>query len=202
MVEYPSIERDSDGAWMVWTTSRVRCGRDWRFMGWLLLGVGAAFVLYDIQRWQFNAGPAHFLLLVLDIVIGTMLVRGGGGFKWTKLPLLRLSSSLDGTHLQSYALESMSLKSCEDEPRIKTSYEPRDIEPSGITHVVFGLVDLPWPGRSGVNVEAFALYLALQDGTPVPVIDGTLEKLDAYKIATTLAELLGVPLIELGKGQN
>ena len=62
------------------------------------------------------------------------------------------------------------------------------------------LIDYPWPGRRGVHVEAVALYLAKHDGTPIPVIDGTLEKLTSYRIANKLAQELRIPLIEMGKG--
>lgn len=71
---------------------------------------------------------------------------------------------------------------------------------SRFTHVVYGLVDYPLPGRPGVTIEAYAIYLAEKDGTPHAVVDGSFDKFSSFTLARRLAVLTKLPLIELGKG--
>ena len=71
---------------------------------------------------------------------------------------------------------------------------------SRFTHVVFGLIDYPWPGRKGVYIDAFALYLAEADGTPHAIVEGSFDKYTCFTLARRISALTKLPLIELGKG--
>lgn len=68
------------------------------------------------------------------------------------------------------------------------------------THVVFGIVDCPLPGRPGVHYDAYAIYLAEQDGTPHAIIEGSSDKYSAFTMARRIAALTKLKLIEMGKG--
>lgn len=69
------------------------------------------------------------------------------------------------------------------------------------SHVVFGLIDYPWPGREGVTIEAFALYLAHKNGDAYPIISGSFDKLSCFSLGRRISALTGIPIIQLGKGQ-
>ena len=69
------------------------------------------------------------------------------------------------------------------------------------THVVFGLIDYPWPGRKNVSIDAFALYLAEKDGTPHAIVEGCFDKYTCFTLARRISALTKLPMIELGKGQ-
>lgn len=72
---------------------------------------------------------------------------------------------------------------------------------SRFTHIVFGLIDYPWPGRKNVSIDAFALYLAEADGTPHAIVEGSFDKYTCYTLARKLSALTKLPIIELGRGQ-
>ena len=78
-------------------------------------------------------------------------------------------------------------------------FEEYDV--SQFTHVVFGLIDYPWPDRKNVYIDAFALYLAEKDGTPHAIVEGAFDKYTCFTLARRIAALTKLPLIELGKGQ-
>ena len=68
------------------------------------------------------------------------------------------------------------------------------------THVVFGIIEVPMPGRPGVSIDAYAVYLAEQDGTPHAVVTGSYDKYSTFTLARRLAALTKLKLIEMGKG--
>ena len=80
----------------------------------------------------------------------------------------------------------------------KDTYITYDV--SRFTHVVYGIVDYPLPGRWDVKIEAYAIYLAEKDGTPHAVVDGSFDKYSSFTLARRLSALTKLPLIELGKG--
>ena len=80
----------------------------------------------------------------------------------------------------------------------KESFKTFDV--SIFTHVVYGIVDYPLPGRRDVKIEAYAIYLAEKDGTPHAVVDGSFDKYSSFTLARRLSALTKLPLIELGTG--
>jgi hypothetical protein len=186
MVEQPSMSYESDGSHVVWDLRSARSQSPVRFMGWLLLIVGSLLLLYDVRRWSFRE-PLEMLLPLFTLALGALLVSVNRHAPPKRLPLLRF-----------WAGEGALVARVEQ----FADGDYREISLHDLTHVVFGMIDYPWPGREGVEVEAFALYLARDDGTPVPVIDGTMDKMASYHIARALSDVLGLPLIEMGKGQR
>lgn len=193
MVDHPRLTREPEGALVVWDVTTVRPRRDWRFLGWLLLGATIASVLYDIRGWRFVTSLTEYLVPLIGALLAVVLIGVGGKYQVVERPLLKVMA------LHSGAEDGAS----PDDARIEAfaAHGVQTALASELTHVVYGLVDVPWPGRAGVNVEAYAVYLAKHDGTPIPVIDGTMDKLASWQIARELSSALSVPLIELGKGQ-
>lgn len=64
------------------------------------------------------------------------------------------------------------------------------------------MVDVPLPSRGDVTLEACAVYLACDDGTPVPVIEACEDKPSAFRLARALSTALNLPIIELGSGMG
>jgi len=187
MVEHPRMTEEPDGSQVVWDVTRVRKHRDWRFAGWLLLGATIAIVLYDVRRWAYVQSPLEYLVPLGTALIAIILINVAGKPQIVERPLLRVTAEdpAGGAAVERCA------------PSGVESYDP-----GALTHVVYGLIDVPWPGREGVNVEAFAVYLAMDDGTPIPVIDGTMDKTASWQIASALSQRLGIPVIEMGKGMT
>ncbi|MDX9723268.1 MAG: hypothetical protein RBU37_21125 [Myxococcota bacterium] len=196
MVEEPRISHEPDGGYIVWDISLRRPRLDTRFLGWLLLGATAGIVLYDIRAWKV-ASTWEYLLPLSSALVGVLLVRFAARPQRFERALLRLGPlrtiELGEGELRRNVMRPSSLELC-------SAQGPRAVPIEELTHVVFGLIDVPWPGREGVQVEAFALYFALRDGTPLPIIDGTTQRIEAFRIGEQLSGLLGIPLITLGKG--
>ena len=181
MIERPDIKPLPEGDILIFDTARVRPKHDWRFMGWLTIGAMTMVILNDVQRWRLGISLLDVMLPVLGLIVGVVLIRVMGEEKFIQRPLLHISDD------RAYVT------------RCTPSGEQQHSVAS-LTHVVFGMIDYPWPDREGVNVEAYALYLAQADGTPIPVIDASTDKLRTFQLAQTLAGLLDRKMIQMGKG--
>ena len=71
---------------------------------------------------------------------------------------------------------------------------------SRFTHVVYGIIDYPMPGRKNVSIDAYAIYLAESDGSPHAVVEGSFDKYSSFTLARRICALTKLPLIEMGKG--
>lgn len=184
MIEKPQIVTHTDGRLTVFGTKRLKTRPDYSFWGWMLLVVVAFVILFDVQRWRLDADFWDYMLPLTGGVVGVSLVRYSRG-STTKIqqPLLRISS--DRNHVAGVDPQGQSLQS---------------ISTDDLTHVVFGVIDVPLETRRGVNLEACAVYLACQDGTPVPVIPACEDKPGTFKLARALSTALNLPIIELGRG--
>jgi len=181
MVERPGILPMPEGDALVFGHIRHMPRFDTRFLGWLLLGVVSGLILYDIRRWQVISSLADLLLPLSGLIAAVLLIRLGEGPVNTTRPLLHVSSDRQWV----------------------TRFGPGDpevIDMARVTHVVFGMIDYTLPKHPGVDLEAFALYLAQDDGTPIAVVDASADRLGTYRLAQALASLLGRPMIQLGKG--
>ena len=183
MVEHPDIKTLPDGDLLLYDTARIRPTRDWAFIGWLVIGGMIMLVLNNVHRWNLGVTLTELMVPLIGLIVGVLLVRGGEGRRWRQRPLLHISS--DRQWVTRY-----------------TPSGPESHAVGSVTHVIFGMIDYPWPDREGIAVEAFALYLAQQDGTPIPVVDGGEDKLRIFKLGQALSVILGRPLLQMGKGMS
>ena len=187
MIESAHITNESDGSRVIWGVCKNKHQTLLRFLGWVLILVAVGTILYDVRGWQFSESAIKVLTPVVSALVGVILLSVTRGKLLMERKLLRVQPATS-----------------EDPPIIERYDETGGLEKvvsEGLTHVVFGLVDIPWPGREGVDVEGFALSLAREDGTPVPVIEGTMDRVGAFEAAQVLSRDLRLPIIELGKGQ-
>lgn len=182
MVEHPILVEQLDGSLLISDRTSIRPRHDWRFIGWLLVGAAAALILSDVRALRFVQSPIEYLPPLLTAIVGVVLIKSGQRAQPFLRPLLKIDAS----------------RAWVERPVAEGRIERFDTE--HLTHVVFGMIDYPWPGREEVKVEAFALYLSTSDGHPIPVVDGSFDKLATYQLGLVLSEQLGLPLIELGKG--
>ena len=181
--------------WFGLVELRQRVNERWRFAAWLMLII----IVIECFRWV-NAGLWYFSaieygILALSIFFFIAFYRKSSKtFKYRETvfrvsaphPIRDEVGQILGYKKYIYLPENAEFK----------KYEIDDF-----SHVVFGLIDYPWPGRKNVNIEAFALYLAEKDGTPHPIVEGCFDKYSCFTLARRIAALTGLPLIELGKGQ-
>ena len=153
-----------------------RIGERWRFVAWLM-AIIVAFELFRLALagfWYFNRW--EFVILGLALFF--------------RLPPPKPIHDDIGQTI-GYSQQIILPE--------KGNYVAYDLD--RFTHLVFGLIDYPWPGRKNVSIEAFALYLAERDGTPHPIVEGSFDKYSCFALARKLSALTKIPIIELGKGQ-
>ena len=181
--------------WVGLVELRQRIGERYRFSAWIMLiiFVVEAFRLALSGFWYFNWWEGLIMLVSFFLMV----------------ILFRRSS-------KTYRYRSMVIRIPEPQPiRDEVGqilgYSQKILLPdehgfvqydvSRFTHVVFGLIDYPWPNRKGVFIDAFALYLAEADGTPHAIVEGSFDKYTCFTLARRISALTKLPLIELGKGQ-
>ncbi len=200
-----TVELRSEGeqGWSLWGIRQVREREGWRFLGWVAVGVCAAVVLYDVRAWYGVRNPLDYFLPLALALAAVVLLRVSS----KTVTLRRRLASFTHEAASVAALGEVDPEGEGAEVALVNKVEvfcpvgSTRVGRGELTHVVFGLIDYPWPGRKGVAMEAFALYLAKGDGTPVPLVEATHDKLVTYQVGGRLAELLALPLIELGKGR-
>jgi hypothetical protein len=186
IIERPVLVTAEDGRLTVVGVRRVGRGGRWAFWGWVLLATVALLVLSDPHRWRLDAGFWDYMLPLTGGVVGVSLVRQGKAAQAeVAQPLLRISA---------------------DRNQVATLGEDGKVQAhlstDALTHVVFGIVDVPHASRRDVSLEACAVYLACEDGTPVPVIEACEDKPSAFRLAKALSTALNLPIIELGRGMG
>ena len=181
--------------WVGIVELRQRIGERWRFAAWLvtLILVVEIFRLAMAGFWYFSM--FEYGVLILSAFFAIAFFRRSSKTYKHRETVIRIPASepvLDGVgQVLGYRQRVML-----PENGNFVSYEV-----GRFTHVVFGLIDYPWPGRKNVSIDAFALYLAEKDGTPHAIVDGSFDKSTCYTLARKLSALTKLPLIELGKGQ-
>lgn len=181
--------------WIGIVELRQRQGERWRFAAWVtfIVVLIEAFRLAYVGIWYFS-GLEYGILALSTFFFIAFYRKSSKTFKYREM-VIRIPSAeviYDGVgqicgHRQLVYLPEHG--------------EFRGYDVTCFTHVVFGLIDYPWPGRKNVNINAFALYLAEKDGTPHAIVEGCFDKYSCFMLARRIAALTKLPLIELGKGQ-
>lgn len=181
--------------WVGIVELRQRVGERWRFAAWIM----AIVLIVEIFRlalagfWYFSMLEYGILGLSAFFAVA-FFRRSARTYKYRETviripvpkPIIDETGSIVG------------YRQCVMLPE-NGNFVSYDVE--RFTHVVFGLIDYPWPGRKNVSIDAFALYLAEKDGTPHAIVDGSFDKYTCFTLARKLSALTKLPLIELGKGQ-
>lgn len=181
--------------WIGIAEVRKRVGERWRFFAWLMLIVVIiqGFRLALAGFWYFSA--LDYGILALGVFFFIAFFRKSSKTYRYREHVIRVPEpeamydevgQTVGYHQVVYLQET-------------GTYKPYDVR--RFSHVVFGLIDYPWPDRKGVSIDAFALYLAENDGTPHSIVEGCFDKYSCFQLARRISALTKLPLIELGKGQ-
>ena len=181
--------------WVGLVELRQRIGERFRFQAWLMtiVFVFEAFRLAMTGFWYFNWWEG-VIMGVSFLAMVELFRRSSKTFRYRsvviRIPQPHIITDADGQTL-GYGLDILLPG--------EHGFEKFDV--TRFTHVVFGLIDYPWPDRKGVNIDAFPLYLAEKDGTPHAIVEGSFDKYSCFTLARRIAALTKLPLIELGKGQ-
>ncbi len=181
--------------WVGLVELRQRIGERFRFPAWLMtiVFVIEAFRLAMTGFWYFNWWEG-VIMGVSFFAMVELFRRSSKTFRYRSV-VIRIP--------QPYIITDEAGQALGYGQKILLPGEHgfESFEVSRFTHVVFGLIDYPWPDRKGVNIDAFALYLAEKDGTPHAIVEGSFDKYSCFTLARRIAALTKLPLIELGKGQ-
>ena len=181
--------------WIGLVELRQRIGERWRFAAWLMLIVMCIeiFRLAQAGIWYFS-GFEYALLALSVFFFVAFYRRSAKTFKYRET-VIRIPQPEPVHDEVGQVLGYRQLIYLPEDGE----YKVYDI--NRFTHVVFGLIDYPWPGRKNVFIDAFALYLAEKDGTPHAIVEGCFDKYTCFTLARRISALTKLPLIELGKGQ-
>lgn len=172
-----------------------RVGERWRFIACLMTIIAGIelFRLAYAGFWYFNRW--EFAILAISIFFAIAFFRKSSKTFRHREVVFRLPPPVP---IQDEVGQTLGYKQTIAIPE-KGDFKIYDTD--NFTHIVFGLIDYPWPGRKNVSIEAFALYLAEKDGTPHPIVEGSFDKYSCFALARKLSALTHIPIIELGKGQ-
>lgn len=167
----------------------------YRFLAWLM----AITAIIEMLRlavtgfWYFNA--VEFVVLVLSLFFAVAFFRRSAKTIRRRETVFKIPQPLP----------------IQNEDGLVTGYKINILLPENgrfssypaenFSHVVFGLIDYPCPGRKNVYIDAFALYLAEKNATPHPIVEGCFDKFTCYQLGRKLSAITKIPMIELGKGQ-
>lgn len=171
-----------------------RVGERWRFAAWIMLII-LIFELFRLSQagfWYFNWVEGVVLLLSAFLAIA-FFRRSAKTYRHREI-VFRLPPPkpiLDPVGQTIGFSQSIALPE-------NGGFKNYNLD--RFTHVVFGLIDYPWPGRKNVFVDAYALYLAEADGTPHAIVEGCFDKHTCFALARRLSAMTKIPFIELGKG--
>jgi hypothetical protein len=181
--------------WIGLVELRQRIGERWRFAAWLAFIIAGveAFRLALAGFWYFN--KIEFVILILSTVFAIAFFRRSSKTYKYRETVIKIPQP---EPVYDEVGQILGYRQIVYLPEDNT-FKPYDV--SRFTHVVYGLIDYPWPGRKNVNIEAFALYLAEKDGTPHALVEGCFDKYTCYTLGRRISALTKLPIIELGKGQ-
>ncbi|MCL2326833.1 MAG: hypothetical protein FWC40_10125 [Proteobacteria bacterium] len=173
-----------------------RQGARWRFVAWIagIILVLEAFRLSQISFWHFSFW--EYLVMFVSAIVAVFAFLQSARRLVRRAVVIRLPRQepvFDDVGQIAGVRQSILL------PGEEGKYDHYDA--SRFSHIVFGLIDYPWPGRKDVSIDAYALYLAEHDGTPHAIVEASFDKYSCFALARRIAVLTKIPLIELGKGQ-
>ena len=184
-----------DNSWVGFVEICQRIGENWRFAAWIMviILVIELFRLSLAGIWYFH--PVEYCILGLSAFFGVAFFRRSSKTERHREMVFRLPPADPVTDEVGQTLGySQTIELSEN-----GTLRPYPI--SSFTHIVFGLIDYPWPGRKNVSIDAFALYLAGEDGSAHPIVEGCFDKATCYSLGRRLSALTKIPMIEMGKGQ-
>ena len=184
-----------DNEWRGLVELRQRVGERWRFAAWvaLLIVCIEAFRLAMIGIWYFS--PLEYCIFGLSIFFFVAFYRKSAKTFRYRETVIRIPAP---EPVYDRAGQTLGYR---QRLYLPENGEFKVYDVSRFTHVVFGLIDYPWPGRKNVNIDAFALYLAEKDGTPRALVEGCFDKYTCFTLGRRISALTKLPLIEMGKGQ-
>ena len=186
MIEEPTT-RPEGSTTLIFDHRTATSGQRLRFWGAFLIGA-TALMTVAVPRWRSFDEPIDLIVPLVTVAVGSILILLGGRPTRLEVPLARLMPQ-DGL-MRVYASASEVLEG-----------QDRDIWMDEIREVLFGLTRFPLnPARPEITVEAFTVCLLLYDGSIVPVVEATGDKLVAFNLANAMGESLGVPMSQTGLG--
>lgn len=181
--------------WVGVVELRQRIGERWRFAAWIMVMILAVevFRLAMAGFWYFSM--LEYGILILSAFFAVAFFRRSSRTSKHRETVIRIPPP------EPVVDEVGQILGYRQRVMLPENGQFVSYDVERFTHVVFGLIDYPWPGRKNVSIDAFALYLAEKDGTPHAVVEGSFDKYTCFTLARKLSALTKLPLIELGKGQ-
>jgi hypothetical protein len=186
LIDQPILRQEGETTLLL--DKRLLCnGQRVKFWGLVILGASVLMTII-MPSWRSFDDPSEAWVPIMTLAVGAMMVLLGGRPGFREVPLCRLMPA-EGI-FRVYPYSSVAIGGA-----------GRDIWLDEIKDLLFGLVRYPLdPKKPEVTVEAFTLCLRLYDGSVVPVVEATPDKLVAYQIGQVLSQSIQVPLFQTGLG--
>ncbi len=185
MIDQPVVELHGDRA--VVLDRRVHHpGAKTRFWGGLLIALAILGCILVPSVRNFDE-PIDILVPLVTAVAGAvmLLVSGKPSTRDVSLAEIQLEDSV--IHVTGNAAKVM-------------PPQGRNILVDEVENIIFGMTRYPLENDKRVRIEAFTVCLSLFDGSIVPVVEATTEKVAAYRVAKFLSESLRLGIIQTGAG--
>jgi len=182
--------------WIGVVEVKKREGEKWRFAAWLAVIV-LLFEIFRLAQYTWTSfSPTEYAVMVISAFFAILFFRQSSKCEMIREACIVIPPAVpvyDGVgQVMGYRRELLLPVANTDK------FERFDV--SRFTHVVFGIVDYPMPGRRNINIDAYAIYLAEADGTPHAVIEGSFDKYSSFTLARRICAITKLPLVEMGKG--
>lgn len=188
-----------DGQWLGLTERDVRIGEKYRFAAWLFAIALLLAMIRILDMSVLRMGALDYLSIGLPAVCTIVFFKLSSQRKKLRQIAIKVDNpreALDEDGMLLGRQQAFYLPKSEE----ALGYTPYQV--SEYSHVVFGLIDYKLPkDKRALSIEAYALYFARHDGTPLPIVECCFDKMSCYNLGRRLAAITTLPMIELGKGQ-
>lgn len=184
------------GEWIGVVEVKQREGEKWRFAAWIAFFIMLFEAFRLAQFTWFSFSMVEYAILFISAFATIFFFRQS-----SKCEMIREACIVipQPEPIYDEAGQTLGYKRQLVLPNAETGkFERFDV--SRFTHVVYGIIDYPMPGRKNVSIDAYAIYLAESDGSPHAVVEGSFDKYSSFTLARRICALTKLPLIEMGKG--
>jgi hypothetical protein len=186
MNDKPSVQESSDG-WVVVDHRKVHPGARMGFWGGLMMG-GSSVSCLAVPVLRRFEDMGWTLLVVATFALGAMLLVAGGKPEEKIVELAHLDADHAEIHVRAEASALMPAGG-------------RAVGFDEVRSVVFGATRFPPDlAKPEIKVEAFTVCLELYDGSVLPVVEASPQRVESFQVARFLSHATGAPMLQAGLG--
>jgi hypothetical protein len=188
-----------DGLWVGLTERLVRVGENFRFLAWLSAIVLLLAMIRILDISVARMGALDYISVGIPAIFAVVFFKISSQRRRIREIAIKIEKP------RKVLDEDQNLLTQEQYfylPKKDDALGFEQYDRNDCSHVVFGLIDYkPENERRGLTLEAYALYFARHDGSPLVIVESCFDKMSCYNLGRRIAAITSLPIIELGKGQ-